>query len=366
MLRAVVACLVVGSVSLLLAQTVKQEVMTEAKTASVQREPIVAARASQNPLITVKSSPSLGDNVNGPSVIRVPPWVKTPLGRYYMYFAHHYGRFIRLAYADTITGPWKIHEPGVLPIEHTAFNRAQADPPSIGASQRMHIASPDVHIDTVGRRILMWTHGWWTNNEAWPRADLKSTVGWASERGYGQYTQAATSGDGIQFEAEKPITRTSYLRVFQFDGMYYGLARLGPLARSREPLGEFEIGPNPFAETEYRNRVRHVALLRRGNQLHVFFSAIGDAPERILMSTIDLRGSWESWKASPPVEVLQPERDYECVNLPNAPSLVGEIAGPARQLRDPAIFEDDGRVWLFYTVCGEQGIAVAEVNLPRK
>jgi hypothetical protein len=52
-------------------------------------DPSVAARVPQNPLLTVKSSPSLGDNVNGPSVIRVPPWVKAPLGRYYMYFAHH-------------------------------------------------------------------------------------------------------------------------------------------------------------------------------------------------------------------------------------------------------------------------------------
>ena len=327
---------------------------------------VVAARVPQNPLITVKSSPSLGDNVNGPSVIRVPPWVKAPLGRYYMYFAHHYGRFIRLAYADSITGPWKIHEPGVLHIEHTAFNRAQPDAPTTGASQRMHVASPDVHIDTQGRRILMWVHGWWTNNEPWPRMDPKSANAWASERGYGQYTQVATSGDGMHFESEKPITRTSYLRVFRLEDTYYGLARLGLLARSRHPLGEFELGPSPFAETDYRNRVRHVALLRQGTRLHVFFSAIGDAPERILMSTIGLRGSWESWKASATVEVLQPERDYECVNLPNEPSSVGEIVGPARQLRDPAVLEEEGRVWLFYTVCGEQGVAVAEINLPRR
>ena len=100
--------------------------------------------------------------------------------------------------------------------------------------------------------------------------------------------------------------------------------------------------------------------------MHVLFSAIGDAPERILMSTIDLRGSWDSWKASAPVEVLQPERDSEWVNLPNEPSRAGEVVGPARQLRDPAVLEEEGRVWLFYTVCGEQGIAVAEINLPRR
>jgi hypothetical protein len=61
-------------------------------------------------------------------VIRVPPWVKQPLGRYYMYFAHHMGAFIRLAYADSIAGPWKIYEPGVAPVRNSAF-RPQPDPP---------------------------------------------------------------------------------------------------------------------------------------------------------------------------------------------------------------------------------------------
>src|SRR5262245_36697016 len=69
-------------------------------------------RLPQNALITVHSSPSLGDNVNGPTVVRVPAGVPRPLGRYYLYFAHHMGGFIRLAYADSIAGPWKIYDPG--------------------------------------------------------------------------------------------------------------------------------------------------------------------------------------------------------------------------------------------------------------
>ena len=31
------------------------------------------------------------------------------------------------------------------------------------------------------------------------------------------------------------------------------------------------------------------------------------------------------------------------------------------QLRDPAIFEEDGRIYLLYAVAGESGIAIAEV-----
>ncbi len=75
-----------------------------------------ATRLAQNPLITVNTSASLGGNVNGSTVIRVPDWVERPLGRYYMYFANHMGQFIRLAYADAATGPWKMYEPGVLPV----------------------------------------------------------------------------------------------------------------------------------------------------------------------------------------------------------------------------------------------------------
>src|SRR4051812_2493768 len=52
-------------------------------------ESLKATRFVQNPLITLRSSSSLGDNIDGPTVIRVPPWVDHPLGRYYMYFAHH-------------------------------------------------------------------------------------------------------------------------------------------------------------------------------------------------------------------------------------------------------------------------------------
>ena len=62
------------------------------------------ARLPQNPILTPASSNTIGTNINGPSLIRVPVWVNKPLGRYYLYFAHHAGKFIRLAYANQISG----------------------------------------------------------------------------------------------------------------------------------------------------------------------------------------------------------------------------------------------------------------------
>ena len=323
---------------------------------------VTAVRLRQNPLIPVGSSASLGDNVNGPSIVRVPFWIQNPLGRYYAYFGHHKGQFIRLAFADAIAGPWKVYEPGVQPVAETAFYRPQPDPPDGPVDQfYTHVASPEIYVDEAHRRLVMWTHGWWTDGQRWPLGPAEARA-WAQGHGYGQFTQSSDSTDGLHFTLHPAITKVSYLRVFQHDGYLYGMARLGQLLRSKDPLASFEVGPNPFEGGPYADRVRHVATLRRDRMLYVFFTGIGDAPERVMVSTIDLAGDWKSWKATAPVELLRPAAPYECPDLPNVPSAAGEIEGPARQLRDPAIFEEAGRTYLFYSICGEQGLAAAELT----
>lgn len=327
---------------------------------AAQAPPVVATRFAQNPLITTRSSASLGDNIDGPTVIRVPSWVERPLGRYYMYFAHHMGAYIRLAYADSIHGPWKIYEPGVVPVRDTAFFRPQPDPAENLENFYTHVASPEIYVDEAGHRLVMWFHGWWTEGAMWPVGEAAARD-WARQHGYAQFTQAADSRDGLHFVVHPAITKTSYVRVFPHDGSLYGMARLGLLLRSKDSLESFEVGPNPFRGTTYANRVRHVAVLQRAGALRVFFTGIGDAPERIMTSALEMTGDWQTWKTSEPVEVLRPEAPYECPTLPNEPSNAGDIKGPARQLRDPAVLEDGGRTFLFYSICGEQGIAAAEL-----
>ncbi len=330
--------------------------------AMVQAATVTATRFAENPLLTVNSSPSIGDNINGPAVIRVPDWVKRPLGRYYMYFAHHKGQYIRLAYADSILGPWRIYEPGVLKVSETAFYRPQPDPDPAPSGVYTHIASPDIHVDQSGKRIVMWFHGLWTEGQRWP-APLPEARAWLSRNGYAQYTQAAVSTDGIHFEPQPPITKDPYLRVFPYNGEFFGIARLGHLLHSKDLLSGFEIGGDPFGGGPYAGRVRHVALLKRENQVEVFLTAIGEAPESVLHTTIALDKDWKQWKATTYEQILTPQASYECPTLPEERSEVGEIYGPAKQLRDPAVFEEGGKVYLFYTVCGEQGIAGAEVTI---
>ena len=66
---------------------------------------IKVARVLDKPIIGPDIHPSIGVNIQGPSLIRVPDWVENPLGKYYLYFADHKGLYIRLAYAAISPAP---------------------------------------------------------------------------------------------------------------------------------------------------------------------------------------------------------------------------------------------------------------------
>ena len=334
----------------------------EAPDADPQPKTVRVERLLDAPIITPETHPSIGANIQGPSLIRVPDWVENPLGRYYLYFADHKGGYIRLAYADDVLGPWKIHAPGSLQIADSYF---PVEPPPIPSEEALeefaskrasdqgsatlphstakeatapHIASPDVHVDNQNKRILMYFHG------------LAS---------FGtQLSRVALSPDGIHFQARPETLGRTYLRAFLYDDMTYGIAMPGYVYRSRDGLSNFEEGPRLF-----NPNMRHCALLRRGDLLYVFWTQVGDAPETIKLSTIDLSKPWMEWKETEPVEVLRPEREWEGAGQPVEPSIRSVAYEKVNQLRDPAIFEEDGRIFLLYAVAGEAGIAIAEVFL---
>lgn len=319
-------------------------------------------------------------NINGPSLIRAPSWVQNPLGKYYLYFAHHKGECIRLAYADELSGPWKIYQPGALELSDSYFTVSppgrgsvlsaavgawKRNPPaaawaltqvglaarlavherksagSYGSSEdRPHIASPDVIVDEKNHQVRMYYHGM-----------LEDTV---------QMSRVAVSQDGIHFQARPELLTSPYLRVFNYRNSYYGIGMPGLLYRSADGLSNFEVRSGLL----FGVNMRHTGLMLRGSRLYIFFSRVGDAPERILCSVMDLsEEDWRQWRPSVPVEVLQPEHSWEGADLPVAPSIRGEITGPAHQLRDPGIFEDDGKTYLLYSCAGEQAIAIAELEI---
>src|SRR5687768_14858022 len=98
-----------------------------------------------------------GRNITGPSLIRVPDWVSSRLGNYYLYFAEHHGSYIRMAYADVLNGPWTIYSPGTLTVEQVRMQALRHAAPYDGEGTR-HIASPDVHIDHAAHKIRIYFH----------------------------------------------------------------------------------------------------------------------------------------------------------------------------------------------------------------
>ena len=147
------------------------------------------------------------------------------------------------------------------------------------------------------------------------------------------------------------------MRAFAHDDMTYVLAMPGQFYRSQDGFTNFEEGPRLFVPN-----MRHSAVMKREDILYVFWTRVGDAPESILFSTIDISGDWMSWQESGASIVLQPEVEWEGANAPIEPSVRSTAYGQVNQLRDPALYEEDGVVYLLYAVAGESGIALARVD----
>lgn len=301
-------------------------------------------RLVDRPILTAASHASLAEhghgNLNGPSLIRVPGWVPGALGRYYLYFAHHQGTFIRLAYADELTGPWRVHEPGTLRLAQTPFGG--------------HIASPDVHVDHEAKRIVMYYHG------------CCSPAG----SPWGQSTCVAFSRDGLVFESQRRFLCPSYLRVFAWRGVRWGVVMPGDVHRMEDGwsgmspcLASLRSGLAADASAAVTNdcKPRHFAAMVRDDVLHLVYSRAGDCPEHLLHARVPWHDDVTRWTAQPPASLLLPERDWEGADCPLEASRGGAVHQRVRQLRDPALFEDDGRTFVVYSVAGEAGLAIAEV-----
>jgi hypothetical protein len=313
--------------------------------------PVTVTRSLHNPIIHPGSDEAILGNINGPSLIRVPDWIVNPIGQYYLYFAHHQGKFIRMAYADELMGPYKVYAPGVLPIEDTDFER--------------HIASPDVHVDDEAKVIRMFYHG----------------AGFTGPKheNLGQNTCYAESADGLAFTCDRICLGPSYMRVWEWEGVWYGFGggggrQIWKSQNLRKPFvkgetlpidGEKYTSPDQIQASkknpdDLTYRMRHSAIDLDGSSLHLYYSNVGDHPERIKRTTIDL--SAQEWLGTPPVEILRTQTDYEGVDEPNEPSTGGADHEPVHQVRDPYLYNEDNRKYLVYSTAGEKGLGIAEIQ----
>lgn len=303
---------------------------------------------NDSPIIDVASHPDLQGNANGPSLIKAPDWLPDAPGKYLLYFAHHEGQSIRLASSDRLDGPWEISP--VNPVELRDSQFATSPPletdldPEAKAyldkgddSNIPHIASPDVWVDHESRQIRMYFHG-----------RLQNGI---------QRTRLALSKNSFDFEVQKPLLGLPYFKVFRHQNWFYALAMPGQLYRSRDGLSNFETGPKITKES-----IRHHALLRHADSWYVFWTRVGDTPERILVSRLETNRDWLQWSMGEATELHRAVKAWEGGDLEPRPSQYGAIMQRVNQLRDPAIYQENGKIYLLYSIAGEQGVAIGELN----
>ncbi len=293
-------------------------------------------RLLDRPIITAAMDDRLGANINGPSPMAVPDWIDNPLGRFYLYFADHRGLYIRLAYADAVSGPWRIHAPGCLDLADSLFATEDlGSPAQVGKNfTYAHVASPDVHAVSHERQIRLYYHGLTLTGE--------------------QMTRVAVSDDGLTFRARPGLLGPTYFRCFVWRGKWYALTHPDQVFCSGDGLDGF----HPVGALGDPG-IRHTAVMVRGDLAHVFFSRIGDAPERILRGAVNLAAPETEWRLENVEDVITAEADWEGGHLPITPSVAGAAREPVNQLRDPGVLDVAGRAYLFYSTAGESGIGVA-------
>ncbi|MBC8125894.1 MAG: hypothetical protein H8M99_01935 [Gloeobacteraceae cyanobacterium ES-bin-144] len=327
-------------------------------------------------------------NINGPSCVRIPDWVPAasrahPTAVYYLYFGHHSGKFIRMAWAAHIGGPWTAFQMGSsVPLNNRgvlSLGTSDNISPGNGIKVKEHIASPQVLIDDANQQFVMYYHG---------PADYNS-----SDKGQSSFV--ATSADGLNFKlpaqggqpghGTRPVNLgDSYFRVFEQGGGWYAFSNTGDLWKAPDPLNPYTppngydyskdywaIGPSPFTvEAQARGwaemRPRHFAVLKRGNILYTFLTHKIDSPERVMVATFDFDtqpADYKKWTMRfPSQEVIRAENNWEGAQFLPYPSQVGNQNSGVNQLRDPEVFQDtDGRIYLFYSGQGEDAIGLAQL-----
>jgi hypothetical protein len=224
-------------------------------------------------------------NINGPVVMRQ--------GSVFNLFASsHIGASLRHFKATSLEGPWQ--EAGT---EIPSFAKCAGG-----------LHSPDVLL--FNGTYYMFAHG----------HECRDAV-------HKQPTIVLTSKDLDHWEfptKEYAAKEYFYAKVFAHNNAFYAIAKsqedgVGSmvLLRSESPLAPFKY------VRRFAKGVRHVSIHRKGDILFVFFSLIGDLPERILLGTIDL--DEEEWRLLPgPVVLVPPPKKANCtqVNLALLPALL--------------------------------------------
>ncbi len=322
------------------------------------------------PLVTKKTFELAGieggNNINGPSMIKVPEWLPVseradPLANYYLYFAHHNGRYIRMAWAEKLQGPFVLfnvgngnQSPGFGVLD-MGKNRELTFLDS-GLSISGHIASPNVHLDEPNKQFLLYFHA---ANVKVHSKQVKNDLDFGTGR---QKTLMATSPNGLNFNnpssslvsggvggghmgygVRDQVLGNAYFTVFWAQEQRFAFTNYGPIWKEPKRLSNYswaawtahrdsllragslaflqdawERGPNPVFEDLSRHFQKHKSHKRNDagrsrmagaprhfavrvlspQLLEVWYTSRGDKPERIFQTTMGTIGNWSHWQTA--------------------------------------------------------------------
>jgi hypothetical protein len=299
----------------------------------------------RQPIINIENVPeAFGTNFSGATVFLNPGYLDSSIyARYIMYFAHHSGTFIRIATSNNPFSGWAFPNLEILKIGK--FNEFHD-----------HIASPEVFLDHESKTLNLFFH---------------SRINGSRE----QQTFLAKSKDGVKFEfTPMESFLPFYLRVSVHNGKVFGVTKGGNLfshpggnfSRDWKYLGNMDSPDSKLERLNYFNdvgNIRHAHIISYKENLLVFYTRLGEAPEQIYARLINFGSDNNLIEFSEQIEIMQPRLPFECQSAPLKESQPGPSEIFERAFRDPFVFMEKDVKLLFYSYGGESGIGVCEIDL---
>jgi len=290
-------------------------------------------------------------NINGPFPLRTRSWMH-PVFREHsvlVYYSSHLSKGLK-GFIHVLGG----NNEEIETYRHLGITLDFSGP----LCQSYH--SPSLVVDDTTETTYMYVHGHMCRSGTQPTVLFQSRDGVA--------WTATTNNHNWNSTTKILLNDLFYMTApIWYKDAYYALAETQENSIGSAVLLKSSSLEGPFLKHKIvAQGLRHVDVHLIDSTLCLFYTLIGDMPERIMLSTIDLEDNDLSLLPGP--TVLTPIHEHEHGNAPDVPSSSGASGcGPASELRDPHFLPDRDvsenvlSGLLFYAVQGERAIAMARI-----
>ena len=215
--------------------------------------------------VIANTSDSNNDDTAFPTVVKIPDWVAAgdradPSANYYMYYGNHGGDYIKMKWAASINGSWTEYSftggTGPFPSRGVFDVGSANNDPS--RDDYDHISAPDVIIDDVNQRFVMYFHGERPSSSPASRVHER----FVTTSGTGLNFNDAVTGNGepghgpieVDVLTDSGLTRDvwigdDYMRVFEKAGRFYGVGKRG-LINAAPATGDIWAQPTGNSDSD--------------------------------------------------------------------------------------------------------------------